>query len=146
MRIGIVTGEYPPMQGGVGAYSHILAQTFAVQGHDVFVFSSDKTGENDPAIQLTNPVKRWRWGSLRAVKQWAQTQRLDVINLQYQTAAFGMSPWIHFLPDYLREIPFVTTFHDLLFPYLFPKAGPLRDWIVMRLAGRNHRRFRSPKR
>src|SRR5690606_9338702 len=29
---------------------------------------------------------------------------------------------------------FVTTFHDLRFPYLFPKAGKLRDWIVMHLA------------
>ncbi|MEM6281017.1 MAG: glycosyltransferase family 4 protein, partial [Chloroflexota bacterium] len=37
--------------------------------------------------------------------------------------------------DALRgTAPFITTFHDLRFPYLFPKAGPLRDWIVMRLA------------
>ena len=28
----------------------------------------------------------------------------------------------------------VTTFHDLRFPYLFPKAGAARDWIVRRLA------------
>jgi glycosyltransferase involved in cell wall biosynthesis len=28
----------------------------------------------------------------------------------------------------------VTTFHDLRYPYLFPKAGRLRNWIVMRLA------------
>jgi N-acetylglucosaminyl-diphospho-decaprenol L-rhamnosyltransferase len=29
MRIGIITGEYPPMQGGVGAYSQILAHTLS---------------------------------------------------------------------------------------------------------------------
>jgi glycosyltransferase involved in cell wall biosynthesis len=34
----------------------------------------------------------------------------------------------------LRPIPVVTTFHDLRYPYLFPKAGGLRDKIVMRLA------------
>ena len=45
------------------------------------------------------------------------------MNIQYQTAAYGMSPFIHFLPDALRPIPVVTTFHDLRFPYLFPKAG-----------------------
>src|SRR5690606_24795780 len=30
--------------------------------------------------------------------------------------------------------PVITTFHDLRFPYLFPKAGPVRNWIVRRLA------------
>jgi glycosyltransferase involved in cell wall biosynthesis len=28
----------------------------------------------------------------------------------------------------------VTTFHDLLPPYLFPKAGPARDWVTRSLA------------
>ena len=44
-----------------------------------------------------------------------------------------MSPFVHFLPDTVG-LPLVATFHDLRSPYLFPKAGPLRDWIVMRLA------------
>jgi glycosyltransferase involved in cell wall biosynthesis len=63
-----------------------------------------------------------------------KSHQLDVINIQSETAAYGMSPWVHFLPDVLRPIPVVTTFHDLLVPYLFPKAGILRSWIVMRLA------------
>jgi glycosyltransferase involved in cell wall biosynthesis len=45
-----------------------------------------------------------------------------------------MSPTIHFIPDVVRSLPVVTTFHDLRFPYLFPKAGRLRDWTVMHLA------------
>jgi glycosyltransferase involved in cell wall biosynthesis len=134
MRIGLVTGEYPPMQGGVGAYSRILAGTFAEQGHDVFVFSSSAARDENPAVRLTNTITRWAPGSLRAVRRWAHAHRLDVVSLQFETAAFGMSPWIHFLPDVLRGLPVVTTFHDLLYPYLFPKAGPLRDWIVLRLA------------
>src|SRR3974377_197466 len=32
------------------------------------------------------------------------------------------------------KIPIVTTFHDLLVPYLFPKAGPLRWRVVEYLA------------
>src|SRR5690606_6298896 len=59
--------------------------------------------------------------------------RLDMVNLHFQTAAYQMSPFIHWLPD-MVQTPVVTTFHDLRFPYLLPKAGPLRDWIVMRLA------------
>jgi glycosyltransferase involved in cell wall biosynthesis len=34
----------------------------------------------------------------------------------------------------LARCPIVVTFHDLKVPYLFPKAGPLRDWVVTLLA------------
>jgi glycosyltransferase involved in cell wall biosynthesis len=34
-------------------------------------------------------------------------------------------------------MPFITTFHDLRYPYLFPKAGLLRPWIVRQLAYRS---------
>jgi glycosyltransferase involved in cell wall biosynthesis len=134
MRIGIVTGEYPPMQGGVGAFSQIIAHTLVEQGHTVFVFSSTQALSDDSRIPLTNHHSKWGFGALAAIKRWADVTRLDIVNIQFQTAAFGMSPFIHFLPNYLRHIPIVTTFHDLRFPYLFPKAGRLRDWIVLHLA------------
>lgn len=132
MRIGIITGEYPPMQGGVGAYTAILARHLAASGHEIYIFSTQDARSDEFA--LTNSLAHWGYGSLRAVKEWANNVRPDILNLQFQTAAFSMSPYVHFLPDYVREIPLVTTFHDLRFPYLFPKAGPLRSWIVMHLA------------
>lgn len=132
MQIGIISGEYPPMQGGVGAYSAILAATLADQGHTIRVLSGAAASCTDERIPLET-ITRWGWRVFREVQQWADRERLDLINLQFQTAAYGMSPWIHFLPDQL-SIPIVTTFHDLRFPYLFPKAGPLRDWIVTHLA------------
>lgn len=135
MRIGIVSGEYPPMRGGVGAYSAILAQHWADMGHTVRLFSApgSETGYTD--ITLTPAPDRWRWRSLQALRNWARQEHLDIVNLQFQTAAFGMSPFIHFLPWALRGVaPLVTTFHDLRYPYLFPKAGPLRNWIVRYLA------------
>ncbi len=133
MRIGIITGEYPPMQGGVGDVCHILAEQFANHNQDVFVFSHAITAEIDKRIHLTNTIQRWGMGSLNAIRQWAKTHQLDVINLHFQTAAYGMSPFIHFVPHY-TSVPVITTFHDLRFPYLFPKAGKLRNWIVMHLA------------
>jgi len=134
MRIGMITGEYPPMQGGVGAFTRILAGEMASQVHDLFVFSRAGVQSDDPQVHLTATVKNWRLGSLRDARQWARANRLDVVNIQYQTAAYSMSPFIHFLPEAIHPIPVVTTFHDLRFPYLFPKAGALRDWIVRRLA------------
>jgi glycosyltransferase involved in cell wall biosynthesis len=125
------------MQGGVGAYTSILAQTLVTQGHDVFVFTDAKATvqtHNDYSVQVTARVNRWSLMSLFSVKTWARERNLDLINLQFQTAAFAMSPYVHFLPDVLHPIPVVTTFHDLRFPYLFPKAGKLRNWIVKRLA------------
>src|SRR5688500_16221668 len=104
MRIGIVTGEYSPMEGGVGAFSAILARTLAQQGHAVSVFSSAGTSSTDPTIGHTGSVRRWTPNALRAVSRWAREQRLDVVNLQFQTAAYSMSPWIHFLPDVIRDI------------------------------------------
>jgi glycosyltransferase involved in cell wall biosynthesis len=122
------------MEGGVGAYTRILTRALAQQGHEVFVFSSSQAREDHLEITLTNSVEHWGPGSLRALHRWSRSVQPDVVSLQFETAAYGMSPWIHFLPDVLRGVPVVTTFHDLLFPYLFPKAGRLRDWIVMRLA------------
>ncbi|MBC7236967.1 MAG: glycosyltransferase family 4 protein, partial [Chloroflexi bacterium] len=60
--------------------------------------------------------------------------RLDVVNIQYQSAAYGLHPAINLLPHLVREVPMVVTFHDLRPPYLFPKAGRLRDRAVLALA------------
>ena len=134
MRIGMVTGEYPPMQGGVGAYTSVLAHQLADKGQTLEVISHSGSQSSSALVQVTGSIDRWGISSLRTVQQWAQFHRLDLVNLQFETAAYGMSPYIHFLPDMLRPIPVVTTFHDLNVPYLFPKAGALRNWIVMRLA------------
>lgn len=136
MRIGIITGEYPPHQGGVGAYSQIIARTLAAQGHDVFVFTHHAAAP-DNRVHVTPSVRHWNLSAIRAANQWAHEMRLDVVNVQYQTAAYAMSPFIHVLPDIIRRIPVVTTFHDLRYPYLFPKAGRLREWIVNHLARRS---------
>lgn len=136
MRIGMIAGEYPPMQGGVGAYTQILSRELARQGHDLFVLASPGTVEPDASVTLSH-VKSWRGMVWRQVDAWARAIRLDIVNLQYQTAAFGMSPMIHFIPERVRSAPVITTAHDLRFPYLFPKAGPLRPWIVRRMLSRS---------
>ncbi|MCK6577114.1 MAG: glycosyltransferase family 4 protein [Anaerolineae bacterium] len=135
MRIGIVTGEYPPMQGGVGAYTAILARELAAQGHAVSVLTTPPAVDaRSDSISVFAAVRDWGPGAALTIRRWARDIEAEIINLQYQTAAYQMSPVIHFLPELLRPLPVVTTFHDLRFPYLFPKAGPLRPWIVRKLA------------
>lgn len=126
MRIGIITGEYPPMQGGVGAYTRILAEEMIHQGESVHILTSLQAASPAHPPTVSPTAQNWGYTLYRTVRAWIEQHRLDLVNIQFQTAAFSMSPWIHFLPDQLRRIPVVTTFHDLRVPYLFPKAGKLR--------------------
>ncbi len=130
MRIGLISGEFPPLPGGIGDFSALLAAGLKARGQDVYLFS--RAGSKSADLPL-RAVKHWGLSSLLHLRAWARENALDIVNLQFQTAAYAMSPWVHFLPAVLGA-PLVTTFHDLRFPYLFPKAGPLRDWIVLRLA------------
>jgi len=157
MRIGLVTGEFPPMQGGVGAFSERLAQALAASGHRLHVISRRQArpeappGRRTPRAQLRDPVamdwgllhpvaRRWGWGDIGKVVQLALRYELDVINIQYQAAAYNMrSPAINLAPWRLRGLaPVVVTFHDLRIPYLFPKAGRLRRYVVRLAAQKAH--------
>lgn len=130
MKIGLISGEFPPMPGGVGDFTRILAENMREQGHSVFVLS--RAGSANARLPVST-VAGWGAGCLPQMRRWARRCGVDLVNLQFQTAAYDMSPFIHFTPEIIGA-PVITTFHDLRYPYLFPKAGPLRDWIVMRLA------------
>jgi glycosyltransferase involved in cell wall biosynthesis len=67
------------------------------------------------------------------MRRWAESLELDIVNLQYQAAAYSMAAFIHIAPMRINT-PTVTTFHDLRPPYLFPKAGPLRFQAILTLA------------
>jgi len=143
MRVGLITGEYPPDRGGVGDYTRELARAMAVAGHEVHVITTRRpvttpeTAERGLAIHRVVPG--WGWRLWHTVGRLQATQALDVLNIQYQTAAYRMHPAINLLPPWFlgeRKPPIVVTFHDLRAPYLFPKAGPLRWQAVIALARR----------
>ncbi|MHB8625386.1 MAG: glycosyltransferase family 4 protein [Aggregatilineales bacterium] len=138
MRIGLISGEYPPMRGGVGDYTRELARALLTAGHAVFVLSDRRAKAETADIAVDNRIARWRWPSLWAARDWARRNRLDIVNLQYEAAAFGLGTPIHFLPIVIG-VPTITTFHDLHVPYLFPKAGRLRRaalwWLARQSAG-----------
>jgi glycosyltransferase involved in cell wall biosynthesis len=146
MKIGLVTGEYAPMQGGVGDFTREVAKAFVALGHQVFVVTgkSQAAGRTpeDHGVQVERVIDGWGWGCWRALSDEARQLGLDVVNIQFQTAAFNMHPAINLLPfacrypfmGWPRPLPIVVTFHDLRVPYLFPKAGPLRRQVVLALA------------
>ncbi|MEL7674901.1 MAG: glycosyltransferase family 4 protein [Chloroflexota bacterium] len=136
MRIGQITGEYPPMQGGVGAFTQELSRALAAQGHEIFIFTDYRATplQSNGTIKVTADAHSWRWSTLGRIRHWAAAHQLDVVNIQYQAAAYNMSAFVHVLPMRLDGVAVATTFHDLLVPYLFPKAGPLRYQAVLTLA------------
>ena len=124
------------MQGGVGDFTRELALALAALGHDVHVITSKLPEGLEPSgssATIHPVIPSWNLQSLISIRRLARSLSLDLINIQYQAAAYGMTPPIHFLP-LVAGLPSVMTFHDLRVPYLFPKAGALRWQAIMLLA------------
>lgn len=153
MRILLLSAEYPPLPGGVGDYTRQLAAALRSHGHMVYVLTIQhgryivygvaQDGSTDEQIfilddKLHISTASWGWTSWNRVNTILERFHPDLLHIQYQTGAYAMHPAINLLPWRLRRRPgrplVAVTFHDLLEPYLFPKAGPLRRWVNRRLA------------
>lgn len=140
MNIGLITGEYPPMQGGVGDFTRELAHALVELGHVAYIITSANIASSteDSTIKIEAIVSGWNSSCWRVIAHAAQRLELDLLNIQYEPAAYAMQWGINVYPWWYRRqdhhVPVVTTFHDLLVPYLFPKAGRLRWKIVEFLA------------
>jgi glycosyltransferase involved in cell wall biosynthesis len=145
LRVLFITGEYPPMQGGVGDYTWTLGSTLISQGLDIHVLTSQEAGPSHLSprgVSNVYPlVPAWGWGMRSQVAELVQDVQPDVVHIQYQAAAFRLHPAINLLPRFLhgrrRSVQVAVTFHDLRVPYLFPKAGPLRWRSNLELARRS---------
>lgn len=133
----MLSAEYPPLHGGIGDYTARLVDALAENGWEARVLTSSAVETDDERVY--SRVKRWNWEIVSEVRTALVETQASIVHIQYQTGAYGMHPGINFLPRRMRKgsttKPFVTTFHDLLAPYLFPKAGPIRDWVTSVLAG-----------
>jgi glycosyltransferase involved in cell wall biosynthesis len=160
MRIALLSGEYPPQPGGVGDYTRQLGLALAARGHAVaaltiqagrfILYDLAAADEHGPARDEQIVIWPTRSAAGRAAPlDWSPRcwpavisalgrYQPDWLHIQYQTGAYAMRPGVNLLPWRLRRLPggplVAVTFHDLLEPYLLPKAGPLRRWVNRRLA------------
>ncbi|MCS7003553.1 MAG: glycosyltransferase, partial [Dehalococcoidia bacterium] len=134
MRIAIVTGEYPPMVGGIADYTANLAEALRRAGDEVVVVTDERAVRQPTGSTTVVAAAGWSFVDLPALRRQIIDIAPDVVHIEYQTAAFKLGGAINLLPATLGAIPTVVTFHDTREPYLFPKAGPLRRLANVRLA------------
>lgn len=138
-RVAFVTGEFPPTVGGVGDYTALLAARLRSAGAEALVVTGRSAGMAAEPVPARRVVPDWGVRGWRALHGAIRAARPDLVHLQYQAGAFDGRAAIHLLPRLLRATmrpapAVVITFHDLLAPYLFPKAGALRARALARLA------------
>jgi len=149
-HVTFLTGEYPPMQGGIADYTGHLAQHLAALEVASSILISRRWQETEaasphrpvspwPGRPVIYPViPNWGWRCWPAIVNFLKSHQPDILHIQYQAAAFELGGWVNWLPWYLKKRAFgtrlVTTFHDLRIPYIFPKAGRFRWQSILALA------------
>lgn len=150
-RVLLVSPEYPPLPGGIGDYTALLARHLRLHHATVAVLTSGSDGDasdacNEYGVRILRAVPHWGWGLTGRIRNAMRRTGAEVVHIQYQTGMYAMHPAVNLLPWRLsshapvrrRAFPSrvraVTTFHDLRPPYLFPKAGPLRNGVTRLLA------------
>jgi len=137
MNITLLSGEYPPQPGGIGDYTRRLAKALSSQAYQVTVITI-----RDGALLMLEPQDDQTEriiGVLRSSTPLDWSHRCwPFVIAALDQRAYAMRPGINLLPWRLRQLKrrprIAVTFHDLLVPYLFPKAGPVRGWVNRRLA------------
>lgn len=127
------------MRGGVGAYTAALAQALVGLHLDVSVVTSRQAAAKEQwafTVPVYPIVDRWDWRIWQRLPALAHQIGATCLHVQYQTAAFAMNPAINLAPGLWRRgrrLSVAWTYHDLLVPYLWPKAGErIRRWITLR--------------
>jgi glycosyltransferase involved in cell wall biosynthesis len=126
--IAFISGEYPPDVGGVGDYTAHLRAALEAGGHASTVVTRRHVGG--------------RWNARALAWLVRHAPKAGVVHIQYQAAAYDLLGDMCLLPGLLRglrpRLRLVTTFHDVRVPYLFPRAGALRESAIRLLARTSH--------
>jgi len=156
LNVLLVSPEYPPIPGGIGDYTALLARHLGLMGATVTVLTSGMGGDerDESGVRVLRTIPRWDWGLTERVRDAIRHTGAKIIHIQYQTGMYAMHPAVNLLPWTLGwhtpvlyqafpsqfppplewQFRVVTTFHDLLPPYLFPKAGLIRNGVTRFLA------------
>ena len=123
----ILTGEYPPQQGGVADYTRLVARGLAEAGDAVTVFApalgcTDRSVCATPGVMVRRlPDHFGPRGLLVLDRELAARPRPDRILIQYVPHAYGYKamnlPFIAWVAGWARQIaPVWVMFHEVMYP------------------------------
>lgn len=135
----IVCDEFPPMKGGIGDYTVLLANALIDQGVRVSLFVPSGSHHGGCRAPIAATYDRWSWSTLFQLQQTLLATGADWVHLQHNGGMYKSSRLAaYFLPRYLRwrrwPGKIAVTFHDINRAFLFYGAGVVRDWVLGDLA------------
>ena len=131
-RWGILTGEYPPHEGGVADYTALVAGALAACGDEVTVYAppaDPRTESHPPGVAVVRLPDRFGPRGLPALDAaLARRPRPDRILIQYVPHAFGMKamnlPFAAWTAARAHRIaPVWAMFHEVAFPFSWRPAA-----------------------
>ncbi|MDE3076872.1 MAG: glycosyltransferase, partial [Chloroflexota bacterium] len=114
----MVSGEFPPLHGGVGDYTNLLCQHLVELGVQAGVVTSKAAGEraHGKGFPVAPAVERWNFFCWPELGKRIRTMNANVIHVQDQPAQYGLHPAINLLPMALHlagnPAKVIYTFHD----------------------------------
>src|SRR5262249_4136625 len=129
IRWHIVTGEYPPLPGGVADYTCLLARELARAGDDVHVWTAELAGSTpadpetvDTRLSVTRlPGHFGRQALRRLGAELDRSPRPFRLLIQYTPQLYGMRgmnvPFARWIRSRRTDSPWVM-FHECAFPLL----------------------------
>ena len=135
MRIGLLSGAYPPSVDGIGDYTHLLARELSRQ-HEVSVFTGRQDaytqGDRVSVAGIFDPTQPA--GILNLPAAIAAGPGLDRLVVQYNPFGFGprgFNPWLPLVLSRLRKrLHLSLMFHETYVPCETAAQFGMRLWQI----------------
>lgn len=92
MRVLLITGSYPPMKCGVGAYTQRLAQALAeYKDVDVAVLTDSNAFDDSVSdgVVVFPVIQKWRLTGLLTILTYLKKFSPDIVHIQYPTQGYS---------------------------------------------------------
>jgi len=135
MRVGLLSGAYPPAVDGIGDYTHLLARELSLR-HDVTVFTRCQNSlVADEGIRVRGVFDPARPGTIRNLDGAVAAEAVfDRFVVQYNPFGFGpkgFNPWLPLTLLHLRKrLPVSIMFHETYVPCESPSRFAMRLWQI----------------
>jgi len=139
MKIGFLSGAYPPAVDGIGDHTRLLAGEFVSRGHEVVVFTGFQPAfAADDGIVVRGIFSPSRPATVRALVRAVQEARPDRLIVQYNPFGFGprgFNPWLApTLRRIRKECHVSVIFHETHVPAESLRERLMQTWQIPQFA------------